>query len=436
MKKMLLYFKTKNYRSIKDEAVLNMEAASLKDSAADLLQFGKNKYLPAVAIYGKNGGGKSNLIRAMWLAVQFICNAQKTQTENAKVPVNPFRLDDYSCGKPTEFEFCYVQNGVKYIYGFSATQEEIKTEYLKASPHGREASIFSRENGKFKFPQNNERKHKELIAAAVAPNQLFFAVSCTMNYKPCIEAMRWFRDKIVFSRDYTDINQSLIDYRENDAMLQAIVSAAKTADVGIQDMRFEINNKEIDFDSDDLPEQIKDMVTALKAFSDALKQSGNESEIKLNTGELKSTTYHFGINKEGKQDMFELGLGDESDGTKRLMALAPAIEKTLNDGGVLIVDELEQELHLILMEYVIRRFQEQKNNTNQAQIIFTTHETGLLNLEMLRRDQIYFVDKNKKSGVTSLYSLFDFNIRNDMTNIQKAYLMGKFGAIPSIEGAQ
>lgn len=102
--------------------------------------------------------------------------------------------------------------------------------------------------------------------------------------------------------------------------------------------------------------------------------------------------------------MFELGLGDESDGTKRLMALAPAIEKTLNDGGVLIVDELEQELHLILMEYVIRRFQEQKNNTNQAQIIFTTHETGLLNLEMLRRDQIYFVDKNKKSGVTRLNS--------------------------------
>ena len=93
---MLLYFKTKNYRSIKDEAVLNMEAASLKDSAADLLQFGKNKYLPAVAIYGKNGGGKSNLIRAMWLAVQFICNAQKTQTENAKVPVIPVYFQNFT----------------------------------------------------------------------------------------------------------------------------------------------------------------------------------------------------------------------------------------------------------------------------------------------------------------------------------------------------
>ena len=85
------------------------------------------------------------------------------------------------------------------------------------------------------------------------------------------------------------------------------------------------------------------------------------------------------------------------------------------------------------MEYVINRYQRRKSNSNQAQIIFTTHETALLNQEILRRDQIYFVDKSKKDGVSNLYSLFDFNIRNDMTNIQKAYLMGKFGAVPSIE---
>lgn len=435
MKYMLLYFKTKNYRSIKGEVILDMEAASLKDNEADLLEFRNNNYLPAIAIYGKNGGGKSNLIRAMWLAVRFICNAQRTQTENAKVPVNPFRLDDYSCNEPTEFEFCYVHNGIKYVYGFSATQKEIKTEYLNYSPNGREANIFSRENGNFKFPQNSEKRHKELIATAVAPNQLFFSLSCTMNYKPCVEAMQWFRDKIVFSRDYTDINQSLLDYSENEAMLQAIVSAAKTADVGIQDMRFEIDNNEIDINSEELPEQMEEMVKALKTFVEALKQSGNESEIKLNAGELKSTAYHLGINKNGSQDMFELALSDESDGTKRLMALAPAIEKTLTNGGVLIVDELERELHLLLMEYVINRFQKQKNNLNKAQIIFTTHETALLDLEILRRDQIYFVDKNKKDGVSTLYSLFDFNIRKDMANIQKAYLMGKFGAVPSIEEA-
>ena len=430
---MLLYFKTKNYRSLKNEAILDMEAAGMKDNAADLLSFGKNDYLPAAAVYGKNGGGKSNLIRAMWLAVQFICNAQKTQTEKAKVPVSPFRLDNYSADEPTEFEFCYVHNSIKYIYGFSATQEEIKTEYLKAAPNGRESVIFSRENGIFKFPQNNERRKKEMISEAVAKNQLFFAVSCTMNYKPCIEAMGWFRDKIVFSRDYTDINQSLLDYSEDEAMLQAIVSAAKSADVGIQDMKFEMDNQEIDFNSENLPKKFKGMYSALIALAEALKQNGNEAEMRLRTGELKSTAYHSGVNKNGEQATFELGLSDESDGTRRLMALAPAIEKTLKNGGVLIVDELERELHLMLMEYVINRYQKSKSNQNQAQLIFTTHETTLLNQEILRRDQIYFVDKDKTSGVSELYSLSDFNIRNDMINIQKAYLLGRFGAVPCIE---
>ena len=114
------------------------------------------------------------------------------------------------------------------------------------------------------------------------------------------------------------------------------------------------------------------------------------------------------------------------------MALAPAIEKTLSNGGLFVVDELEREMHLILIEHVINRYQQKTNNVSGAQIIFTTHQTALLNQETLRRDQIYFVDKDPEDGASSLYSLADFNVRNDM-NIQKAYLLGKFGAIPSIE---
>jgi len=111
--------------------------------------------------------------------------------------------------------------------------------------------------------------------------------------------------------------------------------------------------------------------------------------------------------------------------------LAPAIEKTLSQGGVFVVDELERELHLVLMEYVIDRYQHQKA-AKGAQIIFTTHETAFLNQETLRRDQVYFVDKDRKNGVSSLYSLSDFSVRND-ANLLKAYLLGKFGAIPMIE---
>ena len=273
-----------------------------------------------------------------------------------------------------------------------------------------------------------------MISEAVAANQLFFAVSCTMNYKPCIEAMRWFREYIVFSRDYTDINRNLIEYREDDAMLQAIVSAARTADVGIQDVKFEIDNKEIDLSapSDDVPEDMREIVKAMQAFGEALRQTGNEAELQLNAGKLRSTTYHAGKNADGTSSSYPLRLSDESDGTRRLMTLAPAIERTLANGGVLVVDELDREMHLMLVEYVIRRYQEKSSNQNSAQIVFTTHETALLNQEILRRDQIYFVDKNRNDGASSLYSLVEFNVRNDM-NILKAYLLGKFGAIPEIE---
>lgn len=430
---MLLYFKVKNYRSIRDEAMLDLEAASLHDQAENLLQFGKGRFLPAVAIYGKNGGGKSNIIRALWLSVQFIRNAQKTQIENAIVPVTPFALNDYSCAEPTGFEFGYVQDDIKYVYGFSATQQEIIDEYLRCWPKGREKVIFSRQKQSFSFPKDNEQKRKKLISEAVGPNQLFFAISCTMNYKPCIDAMRWFREKILFSRDYTDINRSLVEYSEDNSMLQAIVSAAKAADLGIQDIRFELDNQVIDLDDlEKYPSQIRGMVQALNMLRASLRQNENEAEIQLSAGKLKSTTIHSGIDRNGNSASYNLTLSDESDGTRRLMALAPAIEKTLSNGGLFVVDELEREMHLILIEHVINRYQQKTNNVSGAQIIFTTHQTALLNQETLRRDQIYFVDKDPEDGASSLYSLADFNVRND-TNIQKAYLLGKFGAIPSIE---
>lgn len=121
---MLLKFRVKNYRSIKQEAVLDLEAVGLNDQRECLLKHKRKSYLPVISIYGKNGGGKSNLIRAFWLAVQFIRNAQRTQYESAEVPVRPFELDDISKKTPTEFHFEYISNDIKYWYGFSATKEK------------------------------------------------------------------------------------------------------------------------------------------------------------------------------------------------------------------------------------------------------------------------------------------------------------------------
>ena len=134
------------------------------------------RLIPAAAIYGKNGGGKSNVIRAFWFAVQFIKTAQRTQHEKALVPVRPFLLDDYSSDCPSAFEFTYVYDGIKYNYGFSATKDSIVEEHLYHSPKGQKAKVFTRAYQKFDFVTDGHKKKRELIAEAVAPNQLYFAV--------------------------------------------------------------------------------------------------------------------------------------------------------------------------------------------------------------------------------------------------------------------
>lgn len=176
---MLLKFKVKNYRSLRDEAVLDMEAAGIGDHKECLLKYKNNVYLPVISINGKNGGGKSNVIRAMWLAAQFIKNAQRTQYEAAEIPVRPFELNDYSKKEPTSFEFEYEEKGIWYCYGFSATRKCICEEHLYWAPKGQRSVVFDRKYQEFSFPVNGDKKMKELIGKAVAPNQLFF---CSFLY--------------------------------------------------------------------------------------------------------------------------------------------------------------------------------------------------------------------------------------------------------------
>lgn len=437
---MLIEFKFSNYRSFRDEAVLSMEATGLgafKNSLIPFYPTGKEtskpvRLLPSVAIYGKNGGGKSNVIRAFWLAVQFIRNAQRTQHEKANIPVHPFLLDDDSQCKETSFEFTYVFDGIKYVYGFAATKEEIIKEYLYHSPKGQQSLVFFREGQEFKFRDNSDKRRRQLISEAVAPNQLYFAIACTMNEKACIEAMRWFRDSIFFSRDYTDIPTQLLEYSEDTNMLNAISNYAKMADVGIRDMQFEVKSTELS-DINNLPADLPDNIkSALAQFMQALSDAPNASEQKLKMGEVNATSYHKGIDRNGKESLYPLELSDESDGTRKLMAMAPAIERVLSSGGLLLVDELEKEMHPMLVELVVSKFQSPKTNAKHAQLIFTTHNTELLSMELLRKDQLYFVDKSRKDGTSSLYSISEFSTTTN-ENIRKGYLMGKFGATPDLE---
>ena len=163
----------------------------------------------------------------------------------------------------------------------------------------------------------------------------------------------------------------------------------------------------------------------------ALSNAPNIAESQLKMGEVNAVSFHQGIDSMGNPRRYELQLADESDGTRKLMALAPAIERVLGCGGVLLVDELEKEMHPMLVEMVVSKFQSPKANPNHAQLIFTTHNTELLNMELLRKDQLYFVDKNRKDGSSMLYSISEFSTPTS-ENVRKSYLMGKYGATPDL----
>lgn len=417
---MLIEFSVKNYRSFRDETILSMEATKSSTLKSVLIPFGGMQILPSAAIYGKNGGGKSNVIRAFWLAVQFIRNAQRTQHEKAPIPVTPFALNDYSASEPTKFPFLYTLDGIRYWYSFSATKEKVYTESLYHAPKGRKTLVFAREGQEFSFTEAKARR--KLISQVVAENQLFFSVACTMNDVDCAKAMMWFREMIYFSRDYSDIPRQLLEYPNDSNILRAISNYAKAADVGIEDMRFEINGKQIDEEAA-FSEEIR---AELVQFIRLLSETPNDSETNL-----KAISIHQGKDRVGKPSVYTMELSDESDGTRKLMALAPAIESVLTKGGLLLVDGIEKELHPALVEFIVAKFQSRKTNPNGAQIVFTTHNSDLLDMELLRKDQLYFVDKNSE-GVSELYSISDFSA-HATESIRKGYLIGKYGATPNIE---
>ena len=183
-----------------------------------------------------------------------------------------------------------------------------------------------------------------------------------MNDAICATAMKWFRELLYFSRDYSDIPKQLLDYSNDANMLQAISDYAKAADLGIESMQFEIDSKEIK-DNLSFPENIPDGIkTALIQFMHILADTSSNSETRLKMNEVKAISKHQGINANGEAVLYPLELSDESDGTRKLMSIAPAIESALKKGGVLIVDEIEKELHPMLVDFVVAKFQSKQSN--------------------------------------------------------------------------
>ena len=426
---MLKEFRFSNFGSFRDEAVLSMEAVGLKELKRVPRKEGSDTLLPLAAIYGKNGGGKTNVLWAFGTAVGFICNAQKIQYADAKIPVKPFLLDDVSAQKPTTFDFVFWLDNVRYWYGFSATQRMIIKEYLYHAPKKQKALVFERDGQSFKFSTNHAKKKRELIRELVAENQLFLSIAGNTNDEDCSRAMRWFRECVLNGNRFDNVQEQIVQNVDNQNIMRMMGYYAKSADIGIENIDITALNEE-NKNTENLPESMPEELR--NVLDNLIALASHSDQIKVISGKYSAVTHHWGLDTDGKARLYPLALEYESEGTHNLMALVPAIEKTLNSGGILVMDELENGLHPMLVKMLLSKFQNPDTNPKNAQIIFTTHSTELLDMSLLRKDQIYLADKSRKSGVSSLYSVSDFSTPT-RENVRRAYLAGKYGAFPDID---
>lgn len=386
---MLIQFSIENHRSIKDNAVISFAASKDKSLESYLLLPDERKpLLPALALYGANAAGKSNVLHALMTMKDMVIGESAKISKGQKLPWEPFG----DTTDPTSFEIVFIYRGVRYAYGYSFDAKKIYTEYLYHWPNGREALIFSRENGKYEFRENvNEQI---TLSNRTPDNKLYLVSSNDWNLPQTENAYKWFLEKLTFLMEQTpSTSETVAQIVSGDEKKARILKELLLADLGISDVT------------------VKNI-------------SGKAPVI---------TTTHRVIGEDGSVDHFQLLMDQESSGTQRFFARIGGWLQALENGALLVVDEIEDSLHPLLTKRLIEMVQDNSVNTNGAQLLFTTHDAMLLDLTFFRRDQIWFAEKDEKTCATELYSLASFSPRKG-ENIRKGYLQGRFGAIPFIGG--
>lgn len=396
---MLVNFTFKNFRSFRDEMTLSMEAASIQELSEAVVKSCDEELLPVAVMYGANSSGKSNVLKALKAMRDVLLNSVKLNPKD-KLDAEPFCLDLTSAEEPTSFEIQFTLNGSKFRYGFDYTANEILAEWLYEKRVGeREFELFLRSGNEFKisktrFAEGNGKQD------ATPSNRLFVSLVAQLNGKLSQSILDWFSSIEYISgmdgKEYADRTLRKIMYREQgDDEIMSLLHQTKLGFNGI----------EVSASLDD--KYTMDSKTVHNIFD-------NNGEI---VGQRSFPTDKM-----------------ESEGTKKMIEIAGPLVDAILSGKILVVDELDAKLHPFLTRKIIGLFMDNEINRNGAQLIFATHDTNLLNLQYLRRDQIWFTEKDKTDS-TELYSLVEFRdnagnkVRNDR-NIEKDYINGRYGAIP------
>jgi len=413
---MLLQFNVSNYMSIRNEVVLTAFANSGKEHEDNLIGAGNEKVLPVLALCGANAAGKSNIFKALTTAILLVRNSNNLQV-NTPTGIEPFLFDNTMHKEKTKMDFLFTYNGKKYEYGFAGDSQYIYDEYLYVYNSARPTMIFERSDiNQYRF--TSAYKHLSEYQYKNTSNKLFMCTATAWNCKETKDAFLWFSESIDTYNQTSVKGAPCLDYldrnKEKPETKAFLLSLLKHAEINIQDYEFESKT----IDSPTLP--ILPGITIDKSLLGPAKQ-------------YRLDTIHEIEYENGKTKAFKLPFNHESDGTQLLFAYGPIIMEALEKGRTIVIDELDNSLHPNLSRYLVDLFNDKKVNKKGAQLIFNSHDISLLTLDLFRRDQIYFVEKDNRTGVTDLYSLADFSPRKS-ENIQKGYLQGRYGAIPFPEG--
>jgi AAA15 family ATPase/GTPase len=395
---MLLRFRTRNFRSIRDEVELSFAAANISDLPEAVMdsRFAERGVLRAAAIYGANASGKSNVLRAIRYMQSAVEDSQRFW-EPEGIKREPFLLDPDSTRAPTLFEVTFSLDDVRYEYGFELDSARVKREWLYAFPTNRRQVWFERDGAHFAFGKFLVGDNAA-IQGLTRANSLFLSAAAQNNHDQLVRIYHWFSSKLVAEmRDRGGSGYTAM-LTENAQYGERIRRFFRAADLGIE--RFEVS-------------EARPKIAWTNKFP-----------ARRHASLLKTLSF---VHRSGELSI-TLPEEAESEGTRAYFGLLGPIVETLDEGGILVIDEITASLHPLLARNIVQFFNSPAENPHGAQLIFTTHDTTLLEPELLRRDQVWFTEKDD-AGATHLYPLTDFKPRRG-ENVRTGYLQGRYGGVP------
>jgi len=409
---MLLEFRVRNFRSFREEAVFSMAASPDSQFVATHTLPTRLDKLPrvvsAATIYGANASGKSNLIKAMQFMQIMVLTSSQVQpdTENNLVP---FRLREDANSFPTLMEATFIIDGVRHQYGFEFTRKRVLAEWLlvyeSAKPQAWFSRTFDEKKERYTYSYSNYfTGRKSMWEAATRKEVLFLTTAIQFNNAQLKPLYQHLTSEMVIFPDGADSGFDFsADFVEQGTNAERVADLLTAADTGISSVAIRrLGGKQVHID----------LATHQQTISDV--------EFKIP---------HFGHRVDGRDYVFEML--EESAGTQLFFFLAGPLLDILAKGRLLVVDELDSSLHPLLVQRVVDMFQSPETNPNRAQLIFTTHDASLLDSHKMRRDQIWFTEKDS-GQISHLFPLLDFSPRKGEA-LEKNYLGGRYGGIPILD---